>query len=421
MSNVNANSSPSTLGLKASFGYGDRLGLATPGHLAAHQDKGFAGIFAQQSIREMARTDRSPEEVMQAAAAALKAAGFKEPWGADADHLKTPEDVRRTTAAGFCFFTIDPSEFVENAADNMSDTDLGKQVEQQNREEIYGGTSVQSLYEGQSFDIGDGELTFDKESLLRAAVKYGRAVAHCEKMAEVIADANRGRLYEIEVSVDETDSPTSQLEHLFFALELRRRGITVVSLAPRFIGEFEKGIDYKGDLRAFEDSLKSHVAIARTYGPYKISIHSGSDKFSIYPIIGRVCGNLLHVKTAGTSYLEALRVVARADKSLFREIIDYSGSRFSEDKKSYHISVTDNDIPGLLKATEAELEPVFLDQDHGRQLLHVTFGSVLTKGQTAKGRSFKDAIREILQREEDLHIEVLQKHLGKHLSQLRAG
>jgi hypothetical protein len=69
-----------------------------------------------------------------------------------------------------------------------------------------------------------------------------------------------------------------------------------VSVAPRFVGGFEKGIDYKGDLAAFENDLRGHAAIARAFGPYKISIHSGSDKFSIYPIIGRLCGDLLHVK-----------------------------------------------------------------------------------------------------------------------------
>ena len=421
MSDVNGNSAAVPLGLKASFGYGDRLGLATPGHLAAHRGKGFAGIFAQQSIREMERTKRTPEEVMTAAREALAAADFAEPWGADADHLKTPEDVHRTAAAGFSFFTIDPSGYVENAADTMGEAELETAVREQNVEEVYGGNSVENLYEGKRYGIGGDDLVFDRTSLLRAAVKYGRAVAHCEQMAEVIAEANPDRLYEIEVSVDETDSPTSALEHLFFGLELRRRGITVVSLAPRFIGEFEKGIDYKGDLEAFETSLQQHVAIAKECGPYKISIHSGSDKFSIYPIIGRVCGELLHVKTAGTSYLEALRVVARTNKPLFREIVDFSGGRFPEDKASYHISVGNDDIPRLLNVTNPELEKVFLDENKGRQVLHVTFGSVLTKGRCADGRTFKEAIRQILADNTDLHAEVLEKHLGKHLTQLRAG
>jgi hypothetical protein len=421
MENVNGNLKAVPLGLVPSFGYGDRLGLATPGHLAANAGTGFAPIFAQQSIREMTRTDRKAIDVMEAARSALTAANYTEPWGADADHLKTQADVEVTTQAGFCFFTIDPSEYVENGADDMSESELVAAVDKQNQDGIYSGQSVESLYAGRQYAIGGSDLEFDRESLLRAAVKYGRAVAHCQKMAGYIDAANTDRLYEIEVSVDETDSPTSALEHLFFALELRRRGITVVSLAPRFIGEFEKGIDYKGDLKAFEASLKQHVAIAREFGPYKISIHSGSDKFSIYPIIGRVCENLLHVKTAGTSYLEALRVVARVDVPLFREIVDYSGGRFPEDKASYHISVTDADVPGLLKSSDGQLEQNFLNEDKGRQVLHVTFGSVLTKGQAASGRTFKEGIMEILQKNADLHAEVLETHLGKHLRELRAG
>lgn len=421
MNNVNRNLNPVPLGLTPSFGYGDRLGLATPGHLAANRGSGFAPIFAQQSIREMARTERTPEEVMEAARSVLADAGYTQPWGADADHLKTREDVQRTAAAGFCFFTIDPSEFVENGADSMTEHELLTAVQAQNTEGIYGGSSVESLYEGKAYPLGGSDLEFDRETLLRAAVKYGRAIAHCEAMAGWIEEANPGRLYEIEVSVDETDSPTSALEHLFFALELRRRGIIVVSLAPRFIGEFEKGIDYKGDLQAFERSLETHIAIAREFGPYKISIHSGSDKFSLYPIIGRVCDNLLHVKTAGTSYLEALRVIARTSQPLFQEIIDYSGGRFSEDRASYHISVEDTDLPELLGTGNNDLEQVFLDEDKGRQVLHVTFGSVLTKGQASSGQSFKKAILEILEKEADLHAEVLEHHLGRHLKALRAG
>ncbi len=421
MGTVNGNLRPVPLGLVKSFGFGDRLGLATPGHLRAWRGSGFAPVFAQQSIREMARTGRTPEEVMGAARRALAAAGFREPWGADADHLKTREDVERTAAAGFCFFTIDPSAHVENAADRMGTEALRAAVAQQNREGLYGGAGVESLYLGKRYAVGGNDFAFSEEALLRAAVKYGRAVAHCERMAGYIADATAGRLYEIEVSVDETDSPTSALEHLFFALELRRRGVTVVSLAPRFIGEFEKGIDYKGDLQAFEAALTVHAAIARELGPYKISIHSGSDKFSIYPIIGRVCGELLHVKTAGTSYLEALRVVARTDRKLFREIVQYSGTRFSEDKASYHISVTEADLPALLRTADADLEQVFLNGDKGRQVLHVTFGSVLTKGAAGDGRPFKQAILELLQSHADLHAEVLEQHLGKHLRLLRAG
>ncbi len=258
------------------------------------------------------------------------------------------------------------------------------------------------------------------KSLHRAAVKYARAIDHCGILAAHIAATIPAEKWELEISVDETDSPTSALEHLFFALELKRRGIPVVSLAPRFVGSFEKGIDYIGDLNTFETELQCHEAIARTFGPYKLSIHSGSDKFSIYPIIGRICGPLLHVKTAGTSYLEALRVACRTEPALFDEIAEYSRSRFDEDKATYHISTTDSQISALFEGN-GDREELFLGTIPGRQLLHVTFGSVLTVGKSASGRPFKDAILENLDRETDLHREVLENHLGKHLELLNAG
>jgi hypothetical protein len=310
---------PVTLGLKKSFGYGDRLGLATPGHLAAHRKFDFAPIFAQQSIREMDRTQRTAEEVMSAAKTALAAENFHEPWGADADHLKTEADVYRTAAVGYTFFTIDPSTFVVNEADRMERLDIDTQMVGLVKDGVFPDYLWPKWYLEKDFPISGGVLRFDRLSLFRAAIKYSRAIAHCEKMGGYIKQACGNRPFEIEVSVDETDSPTSIVEHLFFALELKRRKVpNIVSLAPRFIGEFEKGIDFKGDLKAFEKSLVQHVEVAKAYGPYKISVHSGSDKFSVYPIIGRVCGELVHVKTAGTSYLEALRAVCRKDKKLFR-------------------------------------------------------------------------------------------------------
>ena len=416
---------PSPLGLKRSFGFGDRLGLATPGHLASARKVDFAPIFAQQSIREMQRTDRTPEEVMAAARSALAAEGYTQPWGADADHLKTPEDVRRTAAAGFCFFTIDPSAHVNNDADRMGPAELKAAVDAMVADKTFDSAGWEGEYLSRAYEVEDGEppLRFLSHPLRRAAVKYGRAVAHSAAIARHIAEASAGRLYEIEVSVDETDSPTSPLEHLFFALELKRRGVrNVVSLAPRFVGDMEKGIDYRGDLAAFERSLRQHVAVARFAGPYKISVHSGSDKFSIYPIVGRVCGDLLHVKTAGTSYLEALRVVVRRDAELFGEIAAFCHGRFATDRASYHISTTEADLDRLPRGgSGSDLEGPYLDEVPGRQLMHVTFGSVLTQGRRSSGQTFKDAILDVLRKDDDLHRQVLVKHFDKHLGLLNAG
>src|SRR4051812_31688149 len=117
---------PTVLGLGASFGFGDRTGLATPGHVAALKRAGgsIRPIFAQQSIREMTRTQRTPEQIMSDALQGMAAGGYFEAHGADADHLKVPEDVDRTAAAGFTFYTIDPSDDVDPRADDYSTADL---------------------------------------------------------------------------------------------------------------------------------------------------------------------------------------------------------------------------------------------------------------------------------------------------------
>jgi hypothetical protein len=225
------------------------------------------------------------------------------------------------------------------------------------------------------------------------------------------------RPWELEISVDETSQPTSILEHLFIALELKRHAVPIVSIAPRFIGDFEKGIDYKGDISLFETSLKRHMAIAGQFGPYKIGVHSGSDKFSIYPCIGRICKGRFHIKTAGTSYLEALRVICRSDKPFFRSIIKFARDRYETDRESYHLSTEIHQVPAAAEIEDNELERIYLDQDDGRQILHVTFGSVLTHG-TQGNYEFRKHIRKLLRQYQDLHEEVLRNHLGKHLKLL---
>src|SRR4051794_12323370 len=115
-----------TLGMSPSFGFGDRLGLATPGHVEAMRRSGgpIEPIFPQQSIREMTRTGRSPRQVMDDALDGLREAGWDGITGADADHLKTEADVDATAAVGFTFFTIDPSASVDPQADRYDEPAL---------------------------------------------------------------------------------------------------------------------------------------------------------------------------------------------------------------------------------------------------------------------------------------------------------
>ncbi|MFP6725032.1 MAG: tagaturonate epimerase family protein [Candidatus Poribacteria bacterium] len=415
---------PSLLDLHPSFGFGDRLGLATPGHILATQAGQLLPIFAQQSVREMDRTNRTPLEVMSAAKEAIRASGWQGAWGADADHLKTETDVINLANAGFTFFTIDPSDFVNNAAANLVQNRLKGALDAVVKSQAFESIGqIEDLYLGKNIEVSN-DLTLDfknKEELYRTVVKYGRAIAYAEKMSGWITKATSGADCEIEVSVDETDTPTTPIEHLFIGMELKRRGIQCVSLAPRFVGQFEKAIDYKGDLDSFELTLAQHVAIARYCGPYKISVHSGSDKFRIYPIIGRVCGNLLHVKTAGTSYLEALRVVAKRNPEAFLEIIKFSIERFNTDRATYHISADLNRVNDPVTLNQKEREVEFLNLDDGRQVMHVTFGSVLTIGKMPDNQPFKEVILETLSTNLDLHNQLLNEHLGRHIRLLSYG
>ncbi|MEZ6062342.1 MAG: tagaturonate epimerase family protein [Planctomycetaceae bacterium] len=415
------------LGLAPSFGFGDRIGLATPGHVEAmnRAGGGIEAIYPQQSIREMTRTKRTAKQVMDDALNGAVAAGWSRAIGADADHLKTPDDVDATSAVGFTFFTIDPSDDVDQAADDYSEATV--------REKF---SAVRELcrwcdsYLGTTVSISaDTVIELTEQVCMRAAVKYGRALARALNMGEYIRSVHEklGRDYEIELSVDETEQPTTLAEHYIIADQCLQGGMKLVSLAPRFIGELEKGVDYKGDLAALEASLARHAAIAERLGGYKLSLHSGSDKLSMYGLLARQTKGRFHVKTAGTSYLEALRVVARHDEALFREIIDFGRSRYDIDKATYHVSATTDSAPApavVSSVQELELEYLELWSEvpegrgftkPGRQLLHCTFGSTLTDAKLGP------AVRSVLETHPDTYTEVLADHFERHLRALQNG
>jgi tagaturonate epimerase len=342
--------------------------------------------------------------------------------GADADHLKTNQDVDRTAAAGFTFFTIDPSDYVDPTADDASPDALAAQMKRSADVEW-----VQH-FRGKGMTLPSGRLEISDRDVARCAVKYGKAVNHAVALAKYIESVAKkaGRGFEIELSVDETPQPTTPAEHFIIASRLAESGVRIVSLAPRFVGEFEKGVDFKGDIKAFERSLADHAAIARQFR-YKLSLHSGSDKLSVYPALARITGGMWHVKTAGTSYLEALRAVLRHDVGLFRKIVDFSRGRYEKDKATYHVSATlaTTPPPSDIK-DDVKLEQVYLQRwedvaagkgftEPGRQILHTTFGSVLTDA------SLKSQVMQILREHPRTYSDILEEHFARHLDALRMG
>ncbi len=416
-----------TLGLSPSFGFGDRIGSATPGHVEAMKQagRGIEPIFPQQSIREMTRTQRTPQQVQDDAWDGVEKAGWTGKVGADADHLKTNADVDCTAAVGFTFFTIDPSDSVDEKSDSYDEAMLREKFAAV-REQVgwYDG------YLGKSVNLPTGaKVELSEEACMRCAVKYGVALNKGIELADYIKQVNEqaGQDYEIELSVDETDQPTTLAEHYIIADQCLKRGMKLVSLAPRFIGEMEKGVDYIGDVDALEISLREHAAIAELLGPYKLSLHSGSDKVSMYTAFARATKGRFHVKTAGTSYLEALRVVARHDESLFRRIIDFGRERYNTDKATYHVHATVEGTPAPAEISDArQLESEYLElwddvpegkgfTKAGRQILHCTFGSTLTHPE------FGPAVKGCLEAHPDTYTEVLADHFARHLRALTAG
>ena len=414
---------PQSLGLGRSFGAGDRLGTDAVAHINALRECGaqnrVALILAQQSMREMARTQRTPDEVLDAATWGALETNFQHAWGADADHLKTPADVQKMVEAGFTFFTIDPSEFVDDNAQNYHEAQLESAFEA-----LPESDELRARYENRTHQVlgEDGEtvalnLEFSPAVLQRAAVKYARAVAHTVQLAQLLSELKGAGNFDLEMSVDETEFPTSVEEHFFVANELKLRGVRVQSLALRFVGEFQKGVDFMGDESEFEARLREHIHIARQLGPYKISVHSGSDKFRVYPILGRVCGDLLHVKTAGTWYLEALRALAQTEAQFFREICDFARAQFPTDRATYHVIEDLRDVPDYANWRDQQL-PELLDNNAARQMLHVTFGSVLTDTFPDGAWRFRDRFYALLGKHHDAHAQTVERHAQRHFQDL---
>jgi hypothetical protein len=413
-----------TLGLQPSFGFGDRIGLATPGHIKAmnRAGGGIAPIFAQQSIREMTRTGRTPRDVIDAAVKGMERSNWRAASGADADHLKTPADVDITAAVGFTFYTIDPSDYVDGNADDYSELTLRDRFAT-----VRDSATWFESYLNRRVSVASGRsFTIDEQAAMRCAVKYGNATAHAISLAKYIRTVNEaaGQTYELELSIDETRQPTSLAEHYIIADQFREQGLKLISIAPKFLGEFEKGVDYKGDIRDLEQSLEDHAALARELGPYKLSLHSGSDKISLYPILARTTNGCFHVKTAGTSYLEALRVVARHDEPLFRRIIEVARCHYDRDKATYHVIAEVHKLPSSNEVRDVvELEKAYLERwsevpagkgftAPGRQVLHCTFGTVLMDPELGP------SIRQLLEAHAETYTEVLAAHFERHLRAL---
>jgi hypothetical protein len=217
--------------------------------------------------------------------------------------------------------------------------------------------------------------------------------------------------FDFELSIDETPEPTTPQAHAFIALEAEEARIRLASLAPRFVGEFQKGLDYLGDLESFAGAFRTHAALADKFG-YRLSIHSGSDKFSIFPLVGALTQGRFHLKTSGTHWLVAVKVMAQVEPGFYRILHRKALERFRKATAYYHITANPDKVPGLSMLRDDELPGLFENPD-ARQLLHITYGELLSD--PSLGKEFN----RLLEHHGEDYGAALNRHIGRHLDLLK--
>ncbi len=295
-----------------SFGVGDRFA-----HQAIHQLKAFERLEQEgclvipvwnKSNREHLFIGSEPARVRAAAEQAVRERAWQHPWHVDADHIRLDTVERFLESSDF--FTIDVADSIGERA---TDADVDSFVARH-----------RDLHQPLEIDGIPQALPFTRESLVQIACKYLRAVQEAGKIYRHIADRKGKTGFIAEVSMDETDQPQTPQELLVILVAMADDGIRLQTIAPKFTGRFNKGVDYVGDLARFEQEFMDDLAViayaVRQYGlpaNLKLSVHSGSDKFSLYPIIRRSLqrtGAGLHIKTAGTTWLEELIGLAESGR-----------------------------------------------------------------------------------------------------------
>ncbi len=375
-----------------SFGVGDRFGHEAKAQLAAFQQLAQEGIDVapvwNKSHREHGFIGSKPEDVRAAAALAVTESGWTNPWYVDADHIRLETVDEYLSSSDF--FTIDVADSIGKPAD---DTDIQAFI-----------TAHPELCKPVSIPGITKVIRLSEDGTARIVRKYYKACKDASTIYKHIAKSC-GDDVVIEVSMDETDEPQTPPELLVILGLLADANIPVQTVAPKFTGRFNKGVDYVGDLAQFEQEFSDDVAVCafavKQYGlpeTLKLSVHSGSDKFSLYPIIRRVLsatGAGVHLKTAGTTWLEELIGLAEAEGDglqLVRDVYRYAINH-REELCGPYATVIDINADQLLSVdnfdslsgsdTAATIRHIQSDtrfNPHVRQLLHIAFKVAAAEG-----------------------------------------
>lgn len=391
---------PSACDKPASFGTGDRLGMVTAAHLRALSRYEVFPVIAQQSPRELVRTGRDFREVLLSAVCGVLETGYTGRFGADADHIKHEQQLLQAMEAGYRMYTIDLSDYLRDVARLTQ-----PEIVDKTRTLSPLSQSVIRDHANMRLRLDNGErYMLQPDKLLQSAITFEEAVQRAARFYQMLKEHLTD--FDFEVSIDESARVTTPEDHLYVVEYLRRSGVNLWSLAPRFPGEFQKGIDYRGDPRDLEISLRLHAALCRELQGYRLSLHSGSDKFSIYPLFRRITGGNFHVKTSGTSWLQAVQLIAQTDTALFTELYRMCLLHLEESKQAYPVTISAGQLPPM---PPADLK-AFLAQPAIRQLFHISYGALLEEA--------GNAIRSLLDEHEQEHYRLVYEHIEQHLQAL---
>jgi hypothetical protein len=371
---------------KYSIGVGDRFAHQARAQLSACQLAADSGIDIipvwNKSNREHNIVGSEPSSVRAAADAAVKQLGWKRPFHVDADHINL-DTVDRFIAPSD-FFTLDVAHFIGRPA---AAADLDRFVTR--HPELIGRLAIAGI---------EQPFTTTRDSIAAVAAKYLFAVQEAGRIYAHIASKKGADNFITEISMDETDAPQTPPELLVILAAIADAKVPIQTIAPKFTGRFNKGVDYVGDIaqfaKEFEDDLAVVAHAIGTYGlppTLKLSVHSGSDKFSIYGPISRAMRKFdagVHLKTAGTTWLEELIGLAEAGTEgldLAKEVY----AKAHENREALcepYASVIDIDPAKLPPPSEVRAwtcaqftgalrhDPTCpLFNSHVRQLLHVGF------------------------------------------------
>ena len=358
-----------------------------------------------KSNREHQIIHSSPGDTRIEADSAVSALRWQDPYFVDADHINLH------TVDAFIdhsdFFTLDVAE------------SIGGEVENSELEDFL---QIGSPYMG-TLEIPGIEEPFHvtEDELAGIAKNFLGAVREAAAIHNHIVSKKGSDKFVAEVSMDEVDDPQTPVELFFILLMISHYRIPAQTIAPKFTGRFNKGVDYVGDVEQFkkefeQDLLVIDYAVKKfgLPGNLKLSVHSGSDKFTIYPIMGELIRKYdkgIHVKTAGTNWLEALRCVAKCNPNLYRLMHRKAFEYYEEALQYYHITADISKIESIDHVEDEDLS-AYLDKIESRQLLHITYGGLLTD------LSIRESFFNTLNKYEDTHYELINNHISKHMELL---